>query len=189
MLPFTPFPIALLRFTMLLIAAGALLIAPALPASASDREPLGYPVTWIEAPTIGLSSEAVVAPMVTFADGRVNWPVPAFKAGHLQYTAGAGDPGNTVLIGHLSSRNVGNVFKDLQWLSVGDDVVIGSDIGSFTYRVVDVLTVPREDISVLGHTPDSTLTLITCAGDWIAEQADFAERLVVRAKLLVDLPE
>jgi LPXTG-site transpeptidase (sortase) family protein len=139
-------------------------------------------ITRVRIPSAQTDAEVVPARLVRIRDG-VTWEVPAHKVGHAELTAGAGERGNAVLLGHVSSLNAGNVFKDLGRVRVGDAVYITSEAGEFEYRVVDVRVVSRTDLSVLdaGETP--ALTLITCTGRWLPQVEDFAERLIVRADL------
>jgi LPXTG-site transpeptidase (sortase) family protein len=141
------------------------------------------PITRVVIPRIDLDSEAVPADLVA-QDGGVTWEVPAFKIGHAQSTASAGAPGNAVLVGHVDSRGLGNVFEQLDASRVGDQVqVFSGGERRFDYRVVDVRKVGRRDVSVVQPTDLPSLTLITCSGMWLPLVADYAERLVVRAEL------
>ena len=140
------------------------------------------PVTGIVMPRIALEAEIVPARLVE-KNGGVTWEVPAFKAGHAEATAGAGGFGNVVLLGHVASRNAGNVFQDLDEARVGDQVQVYSGTHEFQYRVVDVRKVSRTDVSVVKPTETASLSLITCTGVWLPLVRDYAERLVVRAEL------
>ena len=143
------------------------------------------PITRVVIPSISLSSDAVPAQLVQ-KDGSLTWDVPAFKIGHAEGTAGAGGPGNTVLVGHVTSRSMGNVFENLHRAHVGDGVQVFSSEREFDYRVVDIRTVGRTDVSVVGPTNTPSLTLITCTGVWLPLVSDYAERLVLRAELAAE---
>jgi LPXTG-site transpeptidase (sortase) family protein len=140
-------------------------------------------VTHVAIRRIPLAADVVPARFVA-SDGGGTWEVPAFRAGHAQYTAGAGERGNAVLFGHLSSRDAGNVFRDLDRARAGDVVEIFSGAARFEYRAVDVRAVPRTELSIVQPTEVASVTLITCAGAWLPRERDYAERLVVRAELL-----
>ena len=113
----------------------------------------------------------------------VTWEVPAFAVGHAERTAGAGGPGNGVLVGHVTSQGAGNVFGDLGRVGVGDQVRVFSGAQAFDYRVTEARAVARTDVSVVAPTEAASLSLITCTGRWLPDVGDFAERLVVRAEL------
>lgn len=77
--------------------------------------------------------------------------------GHVVNTALPGDLSNTVLAGHRET-----VFTHLGDLRVGDRVVLRTDAGAFTYRVVGTRIVTPTTVSVLAPSSSATLTLITC---------------------------
>jgi LPXTG-site transpeptidase (sortase) family protein len=139
-------------------------------------------ITHLEVERIGLSADVVPAQLVE-RNGATTWEVPAFKVGHAEATAGAGAPGNAVLLGHVTSVRSGNVFRDLEQMQVGDAVQIYSESDHFDYRVVDVERVQRTDAQVLEQGLTPTVSLITCTGIWLPTIWDYTERLVVRAEL------
>ena len=140
------------------------------------------PITRVVVASIGLDTEVDDAALVPI-DGGYTWQVPAFKAGHAQSTAGAGQNGNAVLLGHVTSVHSGNVFADLNRVQVGDTVQVFSGDEQFIYTVDSTRAVPRTDSSVLDPTPTPTVSLITCTGLWLPTIWDYTERLVVRAEL------
>jgi LPXTG-site transpeptidase (sortase) family protein len=154
--------------------------APA--AVAAPTPPPALPITRVVIPRTALDAQTVPAHLIDRAGGHT-WEVPAFKIGHAEGTAGAGAPGNAVLVGHVTSQTLGNVFHDLDRVQVGDDVQVYSSDQRFDYRVVEVRTVRRTDVSVVSPTPAPSITLMTCTGVWLPVVSDYAERLVVRAQL------
>ena len=162
-------------------AVGPAAEAPPAPAAAQAPPPV-LPITRVVIPRTALDAETVPAHLIDRAGGQT-WEVPAFKIGHAEGTAGAGAPGNAVLVGHVTSQTLGNVFHDLDRVQVGDEVQVFSREQRFTYRVVDVRTVGRTDVSVVNPTPAPSITLMTCTGVWLPVVSDYAKRLVVRAEL------
>ena len=148
----------------------------------APAQPSGGVITRLVMPQARVDAEVVPAPIVA-VPGGTTWEVPAFKVGHGERTAGAGEPGNAVLFGHVTSLDAGQVFKDLHLLRPGHDVQVYSGERAFDYVVVDVRRVPRTDLSTLQPTETATLSLITCTGAWLPALQDYAERLVVRAEL------
>jgi len=138
-------------------------------------------ITRLVIPSIGLDSNVVPA-KYSSRDGGT-WDIPAFKVGHAQFTPGAGDPGNAVLFGHVTSLAVGHVFRDLDRVKVGDVVDVYGPTAEFRYRVVWVRAVSRDDVSVLAPTTMPSATLITCTGNWLPLERDYDQRLVVRAEI------
>ena len=141
------------------------------------------PITRLVAPSIGLDVEVVSAPLVD-SDGQRTWQVPAFKAGHAENTAGAGQVGNAVLMGHISSIHSGDVFKDLNRIQVGDEIDVFSGDRSFTYDVYETRSIPRNDLEMVEPTSEPVISLFTCTGTWDPVIWDFTERLFVRARRL-----
>jgi LPXTG-site transpeptidase (sortase) family protein len=154
---------------------------PSTPASSATPS-LFQPITRVAIPSIALDAPSVPAGLIE-RDGAITWDVPRFKIGHAQGTAGAGAAGNAVLVGHVTSRNLGNVFEHLQQVRLGDTVQVFSEEQRFEYRVVDARSVARKDVSVVETTAAPSLTLITCTGPWLPLVNDYAERLAVRAVL------
>jgi LPXTG-site transpeptidase (sortase) family protein len=160
--------------------------APEAPAEVPAEVPAPLPphvITRVQIPQIGVDSEVIVARVVAVRGGRT-WEVPAFRVGHGEYTAGAGQPGNAVLFGHLTSLDAGNVFRDLHRMRPGNLVRLFNGERAFDYRVVDVRAYSRTDLSPLYPTETPTVSLITCTGVWLPALQDFSARLVVRAELL-----
>jgi len=147
-------------------------------AAPERREPVeSRPITGVVLPRIGLAADVVPAELVE-QDDTVTWLVPAFKAGHSQYTAGPGEPGNGVVFGHVTNRSLGNVFEPLHRAHVGDPVEIYGGEERFDYLVVAVLAGPRTDVSVLAPTESASVTLITCTGDWNIALHDYMSRFI-----------
>jgi LPXTG-site transpeptidase (sortase) family protein len=142
----------------------------------------GTPITRVRLERIGLDAEVVQAKLVDVAGGTT-WQVPAFRVGHGELSAGAGEEGNAVLLGHVTSVNAGNVFRDLNRARRGDEVWLTGGGLLYRYVVAEVRSVSRSDISVLGPLPGRSVSLITCTGTWLPALNDYAERLVVRAEL------
>ena len=141
------------------------------------------PITWLRFPRLGINAEVVPSKYVQLKGGGT-WLVPAFKVGHAEYTGGAGQKGNAILLGHVTSRGLGNVFEKLERARVDDVVQITGASGDFAYRVVEVRRVPRTDVSVVEPTSTAAITLITCTGRWLPQLQDYAERVVVRGELV-----
>ena len=161
--------------------------APTQPRNDQLRVPLpgpGFrPITRLVLPRIDLAADVVPA-QLTERDGGETWSVPAFKVGHAEGTAGAGQPGNAVLLGHVTSLHSGNVFETLDRAAVGDLVQIFSNADEFDYQVTSVEHVPRTDTDVVAQGTQPTISMITCTGVWLPTIWDYTERLVVRAELV-----
>lgn len=177
----TPAP----RASATLVATATAATAP--PTSAPPPRPTAtlaprLPITRLEIPSIHLRSEVVPARLVE-QGGATTWEVPAFKAGHADFTAGAGAVGTAILLGHVQSLRSGNVFAELHKVGLGQPVRVWGGEQQFDYRVTAVRIVDRTDLSVLEPSETPTLSLITCIGRWLPLERAYAERLVVQAEL------
>ena len=149
---------------------------------ANPLRPVGQPITHVEIPAISLSADVVPAGLIQ-RDGGVTWEVPAFKIGHAETTAGAGQPGNAVLLGHVTSVRSGNVFANLDQVEVGQAINVFAETTAFTYTVVSTTHVPRTDTTSIEPGEAAAVSLITCTGVWLPTIWDYTERLVVHAEL------
>jgi LPXTG-site transpeptidase (sortase) family protein len=145
--------------------------------------PAPKPITRLLLPRTGIETNVVPAPFVLMNEDEGTWEVPPFVAGHAEFTAGAGQLGNAVLLGHVTSISLGNVFEHLDRVRPGDLMYVASEDEEYTYQVTEVLTVSRTDVSVLQPWDAPGISLITCTGAWLPQIRDYAQRLVVRGEL------
>ena len=157
---------------------------PTLAAATQTLEPR-LPITRVVIASIDLDTEVVTAPLVE-RNGERTWLVPAFRAGQAEYTAGAGQLGNAVLMGHVSSLHSGDVFKNLDQVQLGDEVEVLSGERRFVYRVFETRAVPRTDLAMVAPTSEPIISLFTCTGAWDTGAWDYTERLFVRARLVAN---
>ncbi len=131
--------------------------------------PPGNAVARIQIPKIGL--DAIVVDGIATDDLRMG-------PGHYPLTPLPGQRGNAAIAGHRTTY--GAWFGNLDQLSTGDEILIRTVQGFFTYRVYQQLVVDPSDVAVLNPDParPATLTLTTCNPKYSASQ-----RLVVKAAL------
>ncbi len=99
-------------------------------------------------------------------------------AGHIPGTAGIGEIGNCALAGHRN-YTFGRYFNRLDEMGEGDEIVITTKKGTFTYTVYEKLVVKPTDVSVLKRNgSDRILTLITCTPIYVA-----SHRLIIHARM------
>jgi len=140
--------------------------------------PPASPAEWMNIPRIGVDSKIVD---VYLQKGE--WPVPKFIVGHLGETTNPGDVGNAVFAGHIQTIALGNVFARLSELEVGDEMTFSGADGDRQFRVVESKLVSNKDVGVIAPSKDKALvTLITCAGRWIAKEQDYDQRRIVVAE-------
>lgn len=90
-----------------------------------------------------------------------------------------GQPGNVVLSAH--NDIFGQLFRELDQLKPGDEVVLSSGLQDYIYRVTGLSIVEPTDVSVMESTVRPTVTLISCYPYLVDSQ-----RIVVTAELVED---
>ncbi len=147
----------------------AVLPGSSLPPDSEGRVPDPYrhlvePGTNIPIPTPGprQASRIVIPAMgldapVVEGDG---WEELKMGAGHHVGSVNPGERGNMVISGH--NDVYGELFKDLGDLDIGDEATVYAGDTPYRYVVVAKRIVEPTEVSLLGPTPDATLTLITC---------------------------
>ncbi|MDQ1505312.1 MAG: sortase [Actinomycetota bacterium] len=129
--------------------------------------PSGESVANIRIPKIGVDKYVVQG--VGLADLRKG-------PGHYPQTPLPGEQGNAAIAGHRTTY--GAPFNRLDELAPGDEVLVTTVKGSFTYTVATTHVVKPDQVEVLDPTPTATLTLTTCNPKYSASQ-----RLIVVANL------
>ena len=121
---------------------------------------------------IQIPSLSVDAPVVQ-GDG---WE--QLKKGVAQHAGSAnpGQTGNMVLSAH--NDVFGEIFRYLDKLERGDQIIIYTPQHSFTYLITSIQFVKPTDVEVMASTPNPTVTLISCYPYMVDNQ-----RIVVQASL------
>jgi len=96
--------------------------------------------------------------------------------GHWPGTAMPGQIGNVVLGGHRVSHD--RPFRHIDELVAGDQIILTTLAGQFTYVVTGSQVVTPHDVWIVNQTPARTLTLFACH-----PPGSIRERYVVFAKL------
>jgi Sortase domain len=103
-----------------------------------------------------------------------------------------GEVGPTVLVGHYDSKTRPGVFSKLKDLEEGELVVVSQTDGSkYTYFVTKVERLKKAAFPtkrVYGWTPESTLRLVTCGGDFDRKTGHYVENTIAYAELLSFTP-
>jgi sortase A len=168
------------------------------PAVAGPQLPPGPP-TRLVLPSIDLDAPIVPAETKTVSVAGKQyqqWEAPdRYAAGWHTSSAELGLPGNTVLNGHNNIE--GEVFKRLEEVSVGDEILVYSFEGIFGYQVTNRMILPEkyEGLDVRMNnaqwilpSQDERLTLVTC---WPYESNThrliIVARPIFRQKIVRDL--
>uniref|UniRef100_UPI0036F349A6 class D sortase n=1 Tax=Oceanobacillus picturae TaxID=171693 RepID=UPI0036F349A6 len=77
--------------------------------------------------------------------------------GHFADSVLPGEKDNSVLSGHRDT-----VFRKLGEVGVGDELIVTTEAGEFTYKVRKVRIVDADDRTVIVPKPRATLTVSTC---------------------------
>jgi len=94
-------------------------------------------------------------------------------------TANPGDVGNMVLSGH--NDTFGEVFRYLDKLKAGDEIIVYSFKRSYTYIVDGWTLVNPDQVEVMDPTSYASITLISCYPYLVDNQ-----RIIVKARLQND---
>lgn len=103
------------------------------------------------------------------------WETSETTASHGVGSAGPGQKGNMVIFAHARP----GLFLPLKEIQKQAAVYVFTDSSWYAYRVTDIREVAPQDVTVIGPTPDETLTLFTCTGFLDSK------RLVVIAKAVL----
>jgi len=121
------------------------------------------------------------------ASGELNPPTDTTQAGWYTGSSLPGQPGPTVLAGHVDTYKGPAVFYRLDDLGPGDTVSVTLSNGqSVEYVVTEVQLYPKDDFptsEVYGARPDPELRLITCGGSFDYEKRSYRDNVVVYATL------
>lgn len=121
---------------------------------------------------IGITAINVDAPVVQGDD----WEALKTGVGLNNASGIPGKSGNVILSGH--NDIFGQVFRDLDRLVPGDEVVLLTEKNAYTYIVTGTQIVQPSQVEVMRQTEESTLTLISCYPYLVDTQ-----RIVVSARL------
>jgi len=110
---------------------------------------------------------------------------PVDKAGWFDGGPRPGEPGRTILVGHVDSYEGPAIFATLATAATGQSVRVTDAEGSdHLYRVDGKVSVPKSDFPatrVYAATTDSTLALITCGGPFDRSTGHYENSVIVFA--------
>lgn len=140
------------------------------------------------ATAVPVSTETKAAPIATIRIPSIKLKLPVLEgatqknlksaAAHLKETAPIGEIGNAAIAAHRMKAK-GKLFNRLNEVKVGDEIIVETRKGTFTYTVYDLSIVEPTDVSVLNYNDkDKRLTLITCD-----PVVDPTHRLIVHAAM------
>jgi sortase (surface protein transpeptidase) len=140
----------------------------------------------IEIPSIGVSAGFV--DLGLGSQGELETPTDPADVGWFVGSRSPGGPGPSVVAGHVTWDGAESVFFDLGDLSAGDRVrVHRADGSTAVFAVTARDTFPKDEfptdqVYTGSHSPE--LVMITCGGDYDADQHYYDANVIVRAKLV-----
>ncbi|MBQ1048266.1 class F sortase [Micromonospora sp. C51] len=145
--------------------------------------------TTINIPRIGV--RAGIMALGTNPDGTVQVPPldQALLAGWYEPGPSPGEPGNSVIVGHVDSAAIGPaVFFSLGALQPGDTLSVErADGRTATFRVDSVASYPKDAFpteQVYGPSDRPGLRVITCGGQFDEATGDYPDNVIVFASLI-----
>ncbi|GAA2128706.1 sortase domain-containing protein [Nocardioides bigeumensis] len=136
---------------------------------------LRIPAIQVSTPLVGLGLHE---------DGTVEVPTNPDRAGWYELGTVPGQPGSSVILGHLDSLDGPAVFAELATLRVGQDVEVGlSDGTTVTFRIRRIATFANADFPAdlvyAGSRGQTTLNLVTCGGEYDPDLGGYQANVVV----------
>ncbi len=125
-----------------------------------------------QARRIQIDSLDISAPIVQGDD----WESLKRGVGQHIGSANPGELGNLVLSGH--NDIFGEIFRHLDQLSEGDEILVHTDGKSYSYSVTSTFLVSPIQVDVMNPSPGATLTLISCYPYLVDNQ-----RIIIQAAL------
>lgn len=141
---------------------------PADPPPPRSEEP------YVELGTLEIPTLDIVQPMLE----GISLNTLDLGPGHWPGTAMPGKLGNVVIAGHRTSKH--KVFRHLDDLAAGDQILFSDANGEHTYAVTSVEIVGPDAVWIVDPTETPTLTLFACH-----PPGSTAQRIVVYADLVV----
>jgi LPXTG-site transpeptidase (sortase) family protein len=127
---------------------------------------------------------APIVPVGVEPDGEMEIPGVA-EVGWYRHGPHPGDGGSSVLAAHIAYDGVDGVFRHLDDLRTGDDVVVGFADGATRRFAVDAVTrYPKSELpaDVFADRGAARLVLITCGGRFDTASGHYEDNVVVHAR-------
>ncbi|MBG6225430.1 hypothetical protein IWX63_002002 [Arthrobacter sp. CAN_A2] len=113
-------------------------------------------------------------------------PDSFYEAGWYRYGPAPGaEAGNAVIAAHVDSLTEVMPFAQLKDVPIGTIVTVGLEDGrSLAYAVSDVRNVPKATLNgseIFKRDGDHELKIITCGGEWLPDEGDYEDNVVLTA--------
>ncbi|MBX4191929.1 class F sortase [Candidatus Parcubacteria bacterium] len=151
-----------------------------------SRAPLkeGAPIR-LKIPAVGI--DANVEDVGISARGAMSVPHLYQDVGWYRYGPAPGEEGSAVIDGHVDNGfGLAGVFKHLNEIKAGDEIVVTTTAGDVHFVVDEVATYDYHQVPtsrIFTEKGDPRLVLITCEGEWVEGEKTYDHRLVIYASL------
>ena len=139
--------------------------------------------TSVRVPRLGIASTLV--DLRTDARGALQPPKDPARAGWYVGSSHPGDPGPTVLAGHVDSQSGPGVFFHLERLRPGDSILVGrADRSTVRFVVTRTMRVSKQRFPtalVYVGTRSPSLRLISCGGAFDRRTGHYLDNVIVLA--------
>lgn len=121
--------------------------------------------------------------------GALATPTNVFDTAWYKNSAKPGQPGATVIDGHVSSWTTNGVFYGIKTLAAGDNIEIEKGDGTkLEYTVAQTIAYPVDAVDMKAlmkpvAAGQSGLNLLTCSGKYDSKSGEFTQRIAVYATL------
>ena len=145
--------------------------------------PLPLPARRLAIPVIGVNISVKESSPKQRWNGTYVWDPPAYAAGHYDSSGNPGEGRNIVFQGH--NNIYGEVFRDLDKLSPGDEIILMTDAGDFHYQVAHTTIIPfvgheaQATLQILAMTAPQSSEMVTLVSCW--PYATYSSRIIVVA--------
>jgi LPXTG-site transpeptidase (sortase) family protein len=142
------------------------------------------PARRLSIPAIGVNTSVKESSPIQRRNGTFAWDPPSYAAGHYDSSGNPGGGRNIVFQGH--NNIYGEVFRDLDRLSPGDEIILLTDAGEFHYQVQQTVIIPYvgheaqaipQILALTGPQSSEMVTLVSC---W--PYSTFTSRIIVVAQ-------
>lgn len=129
---------------------------PVTPSDTPDSQKILYPIYPLEGDHIGILSIPAIDQKLSVFQGTETEELNK-GVGHFIQSVLPGEEDNCVLSGHRDS-----VFAELGDLKIGDQLIVHTSAGKFTYQISTIRIVDKDDKTVIVPADHAILTVTTC---------------------------
>jgi sortase A len=126
------------------------------PMSTPKHDDILYPVRPLEADNIGNLTIPALKQIMPIIEGTDEDELEK-GIGHFTQSVLPGENNNSVLSGHRDT-----VFAEIGKLNIGQELIVETSAGTFTYSISDIRIVHKDDKTIIVPTDHAVLTVITC---------------------------